>query len=160
MPDWSAGSKNSCHASPPYFGEMHFQQMLDLVVINAGIRLNHDLTEDALREIRAATDEVGITAIYKTTTKNVYQTNSMLRPHDAFGCRILDYSQFIVDEQHGKEQLRRWYSLYSFGISMSSRWNCLLEETKLHLRLLGPQTVAGSPCPWIGQSPYFVIMAM
>jgi hypothetical protein len=67
------------------------QPKLDFVVINAGLWPDHDLTEDVLRAIRAATDEVGITAIYKTTTKAVSDTDPTLWPHDAVGCEIFDY---------------------------------------------------------------------
>jgi hypothetical protein len=67
------------------------QPKLDFVVINAGLWRDQDLTEDVLREIRAATDEVGITAIYKTTTKAVSNSDPALLPHDAFGCEIFDH---------------------------------------------------------------------
>jgi hypothetical protein len=68
-----------------------FQPKLDYVVINAGRWRDHGLTEEVLREIRAATDKIGITAIYKTTTKGASDTDPMLWPHDVLGCAIFDY---------------------------------------------------------------------
>jgi hypothetical protein len=51
------------------------QPKLDFVIINGGLWPHHDLPEDVLQEIRAATDKAGITAIYKTTTKAVLVTD-------------------------------------------------------------------------------------
>jgi hypothetical protein len=52
---------------------------------------DHGLTEEVLREIRAATDKIGMTAIYKTTTKGASDTDPMLWLHDVLGCAIFDY---------------------------------------------------------------------
>jgi hypothetical protein len=82
FPTWSAVVRN-------YIA--HLTPKPDYLVVNAGLWPDHDLNEQVLSDIRVAADEVGIKAIYKTTTTTRNGNDVALKPYDEVGCRLLPY---------------------------------------------------------------------